>query len=306
MAPDGARKFALLSVAAALATIALKTLAWWITDSVGLLSDALEGSVNLVGATVALTMLTIAARPPDDAHAYGYSKAEYFASGFEGVLILVAAVAIAYAAVDRLIAPRPIGNVGVGLVISAVASVVNYVVAQRLFEAGRHYRSIALEADARHLMTDVWTSLGVVVGVAAAAATGWQPLDPLIALAVALNIVWTGIQLMRRSAQGLLDHALPPEQLTRLEGVLDSFRARGIDFHAMRTRQAGARAFVSLHVLVPADWSVKRGHDLAHEVEHAIRAALPEANVLTHIEPIGDPASYRDVELDPGSEKRDS
>jgi cation diffusion facilitator family transporter len=303
--PAGAHKFALLSIVAALATIALKAIAWWITDSVGLLSDALEGSVNLVGATVALTMLSIAARPPDDEHAHGYSKAEYFASGIEGVLILVAAVAIAYAAVERLIAPRPLGNIGIGLAVSAVASVVNYVVAQKLFEAGRHYRSIALEADARHLMTDVWTSLGVVVGVAATAATGWQPLDPLIAIAVAVNIVWTGIQLTRRSAQGLLDHALPPEQLARLDGVLDSFRARGIDFHAIRTRQAGARAFVSIHVLVPGDWSVKRGHDLAHEVEGAIRAALPETSVLTHIEPLGDPASYRDVELDAAPEKRD-
>jgi cation diffusion facilitator family transporter len=303
--PAGARKFALLSIVAALATIVLKTVAWWLTDSVGLLSDALEGSVNLVGATVALTMLTIAARPPDDEHAYGYSKAEYFASGLEGVLILGAAAAIAYTAVDRLLAPRPLGNIGVGLAVSVVASVINYGVAQRLFVAGRHYRSIALEADARHLMTDVWTSIGVVVGVAAAAGTGWQPLDPLIALAVAVNIVWTGGQLMRRSAQGLLDHALPPERLEQLERVLESFRDRGIEFHALRTRQAGARAFVSIHVLVPADWSVKRGHDLAHEVEHAIRTTLPETNVLTHIEPLGDPASYRDEELDAGPEKPD-
>jgi len=301
--PAGARKFALLSIVAALATIVLKTAAWWLTDSVGLLSDALEGSVNLVGATVALTMLTIAARPPDDEHAYGYSKAEYFASGLEGVLILGAAAAIAYAAVDRLLAPRPLDNIGAGLAVSVVASAINYGVARRLFEAGRHYRSIALEADARHLMTDVWTSIGVVVGVAAAAATGWQALDPLIALAVAVNIVWTGGQLMRRSAQGLLDQALAPEQLARLEEVLESFRARGIEFHALRTRQAGARAFVSLHVLVPDDWTVKRGHDLAHEVEDAIRTTLPETNVLTHIEPLGDPASYRDEELGAGPEK---
>ena len=303
MNPAGARKFALLSIVAALATIGLKTLAWWLTDSVGLLSDAIEGTVNLVGATVALTMLTIAARPPDDEHAYGYSKAEYFASGLEGVLILGAAAAIAYAAVDRLLAPQPLGNIGIGLAVSVVASVINYGVARRLFEAGRHYRSIALEADARHLMTDVWTSLGVVAGVGAAVATGWQPLDPLIALAVAVNIVWTGIQLMRRSADGLLDHAMPPEQLLRLEGVLDSFRTRGIEFHAVRTRQAGARTFVTIHVLVPDDWSVKRGHDLAHEVEYAICAALPETSVLTHIEPLGDPASYRDADLDPGPDK---
>lgn len=296
MTTAGANKFALLSIAAALATIALKTLAWWLTDSVGLLSDALEGSVNLVGATVALTMLTIAARPADDEHAYGYTKAEYFASGFEGMLILLAAIAIAYTAVGRLITPHPLDNIGAGLAVSIVASIVNYGVARRLFEAGRRYQSIALEADAHHLMTDVWTSVGVVAGVGAAVATGWHALDPLIALAVAVNIVWTGIQLMQRSARGLLDRALPPEQLKQLEGVLDSFRARGIDFHAVRTRQAGARSFVSLHVLVPSEWSVAQGHDMAHEVEGAIRSALPEANVLTHVEPLGDPESYRDAD----------
>jgi cation diffusion facilitator family transporter len=298
MTQAGARQFALLSIAAAVATISLKTLAWWLTDSVGLLSDALEGTINLAGATVALVMLGIAVRPPDDEHAYGYSKAEYFASGFEGMMILAAAVAIAIAAVDRLIAPRPLGNVGVGLAVSVVAAIVNYVAARRLFEAGRHYRSIALEADAQHLMTDVWTSAGVIAGVGAAALTGWQTLDPLIALAVAANIVWTGVQLMRRSAQGLLDHALPPEQLLRLESVLDPFRARGIDFHALRTRQAGARSFVSLHVLVPAGWTVAQGHDMAHQVEGAIRAALPGTTVLTHVEPIGHAESYRDMDLD--------
>src|SRR5882672_864492 len=225
MAQTGARQFALLSIAAAVVTIALKTLAWWLTGSVGLLSDAIEGTVNLLGATAMLAMLTVAALPPDDEHAYGYSKAEYFASGLEGTLIVIAAVAICITAVDRLITPRPIESAGVGLVISAAASFINYLVARRLFEAGRRYKSIALEADAHHLMTDVWTSAGVIVGVAAAAATGWQMLDPLIALAVAANIVWTGIKLVRRSARGLLDQALPPEQLLQLEGVLDRFRA---------------------------------------------------------------------------------
>jgi len=298
MAQTGARQFALLSIAAAVVTIALKTLAWWLTGSVGLLSDAIEGTVNLLGATAMLAMLTVAALPPDDEHAYGYSKAEYFASGLEGTLIVIAAVAICITAVDRLITPRPIESAGVGLVISAAASFINYLVARRLFEAGRRYKSIALEADAHHLMTDVWTSAGVIVGVAAAAATGWQMLDPLIALAVAANIVWTGIKLVRRSARGLLDQALPPEQLLQLEGVLDRFRARGLDFHALRTRQAGARSFVSLHVLVPADWTVAQGHDMAHQVEHDIRAALPDTTVLTHVEPIGDPESYRDMDLD--------
>jgi len=297
MAQSGARQFALLSIATALATIGLKALAWWLTGSVGLLSDALEGTVNLVGATVMLAMLTVAALPPDDEHAYGYSKAEYFASGLEGTLILVAAILIAAAAVERLIHPQPLDHVGAGLAVSAAASVINYLVARKLFDAGRRYKSIALEADAHHLMTDVWTSAGVILGVAAVALTGWLVLDPLIALAVAANIVWTGVKLMRRSAKGLLDHALPPDELRKLGAVLEQFRAQGLDFHAVRTRQAGARAFISIHVLVPAQWTVAQGHDMAHQVESAIRAALPGATALTHVEPLGDPASYRDVNL---------
>ncbi|HEY7657803.1 MAG TPA: cation diffusion facilitator family transporter [Burkholderiales bacterium] len=298
MPRTGASKFAALSIAAALATIALKTLAWWLTGSVGLLSDAIEGTINLAGATVALAMISVAARPPDEDHAYGYSKAEYFSSGLEGTLILIAAIAIGIAAVDRLIAPQPLENVGPGLVVSAAASLINYLVARRLYRAGDHYRSIALEADARHLMTDVWTSAGVIAGVAAVWVTGWLRLDPLIALAVAANILWSGYRLMQRSIHGLLDRAVPPEQMRALSGVLDRYRARGIDFHALRTRQAGARSFVSLHVLVPADWTVAQGHKLAHEVEVDIRAALPDATVMTHVEPLGYPESYRDMDLD--------
>ncbi|OGA23223.1 MAG: transporter [Betaproteobacteria bacterium RIFCSPLOWO2_02_FULL_67_26] len=298
MPRSGARQFAVLSIAAAVATIALKTLAWWLTGSVGMLSDALEGTINLAGATVALTMIAIAARPPDEDHAFGYTKAEYFASGIEGALILLAAVAIAVVAVDRLVTPRPLEHVGSGLAVSVAASLINYAVARRLFEAGRRFRSIALEADARHLMTDVWTSAGVVAGVGAVGLTGWQRLDPLIALAVAAHIVWAGYGIMRRSVQGLLDHALPPEQLRVLEGVLDRYRARGVEFHALRTRQAGARSFVTLHVLVPADWTVAQGHELAHEVVEAIRKALPDAAVLTHVEPLGYPESYQDADFD--------
>jgi len=298
MSRSGASKFAALSIAAALATIALKTLAWWLTDSVGLLSDAIEGTINIVGATVALAMISVAARPPDEDHAFGYTKAEYFASGLEGALILIAAIAIGFVAVDRLITPRPLEHVGPGLVVSAAAALINYVVARRLYEAGRHYRSIALEADARHLMTDVWTSAGVIAGVAAVWLTGWERLDPLIALAVAANIVWSGYKLMQRSIHGLLDRALPADQLQALDRVLDRYRARGIDFHALRTRQAGARSFVTLHVLVPADWTVAQGHNLAHEVEMDIRAALPDAAVLTHVEPLGYPESYQDADFD--------
>jgi cation diffusion facilitator family transporter len=296
---SGASKFAALSIAAALATIALKTLAWWLTDSVGLLSDAIEGTINLVGATVALAMISLAARPPDEDHAFGYTKAEYFASGLEGTLILIAAIAIGFAAIDRLITPRPLEQVGAGLAVSAAASLINYGVARRLYRAGHHYRSVALEADARHLMTDVWTSAGVIAGVAAVWLTGWARLDPLIALAVAANIVWSGYRLMQRSVHGLLDRALPPDKMRALAGALEPYRARGIDFHALRTRQAGTRSFVTLHVLVPADWTVAKGHDLAHEVELNIRAALPDAAVMTHVEPLGYPESYQDVDLDP-------
>lgn len=298
MSRSGARQFALLSIAAALVTIALKTAAWWITDSVGLLSDALEGTVNLAGATLMLAMLVLASRPPDEEHAYGYSKAEYFASGFEGTLILIAASLIAYAAIDRLLAPRPLENVGAGLLVSLVAAAINYAVARKLFEAGRRFNSIALEADAHHLITDVWTSVGVVAGVAAVALTGWLWLDPLIALAVAANIVWSGVRLVRRSLLGLLDRALPAHDRQALIQVLDRYRLQGIDFHALRTRQAGARSFVSVHVLVPAEWSVARGHDLAHEIDDEICKALPGATVSTHVEPLGHPESYRDIDLD--------
>ena len=298
MSSSGASKFAALSIVAALVTITLKVLAWWLTDSVGLLSDAIEGTINIVGATVALAMISVAARPPDEDHAFGYTKAEYFASGLEGTLILIAAIAIGYAAVDRLITPRPLEHVGPGLLVSAGAALINYVVARQLYQAGHHYRSIALEADARHLMTDVWTSVGVIAGVAAVWLTGWERLDPLIALAVAANIVWSGYKLTQRSIHGLLDRALPPEQMQALDGALERYRARGIEFHALRTRQAGARSFVTLHVLVPAEWTVAQGHNLAHEVELDIRAALPDAAVLTHVEPLGYPESYQDADFD--------
>jgi cation diffusion facilitator family transporter len=302
---SSARSFALLSIGAAVVTIALKTLAWWITGSVGLLSDALEGSINLVGAIFALGMLTVAARPPDEDYAFGYSKAEYFSSGLEGALILVAALAIAWTAIDRLIAPRELMQVGTGLAVSGAAAIVNFAVALSLLAGGRRYRSIALEADARHLMTDVWTSVGVIVGVAAVSFTGWQRLDPLIALAVAVHILWAGYELMRRSYHGLLDRALPDEQLRAMNAVLERYRGRGMDFHAVRTRQAGARSFVTLHVLVPAEWTVAQGHDMAHRVEEEIRSALPGTSVLTHVEPLGRVESYQDIDLDGPSEKRE-
>jgi len=291
-------RYAWLSIAAALATIALKGAAWWLTGSVGLLSDALESFVNLAGALMALWMLSLAAQPADDKHHYGHSKAEYFSSAFEGLLILVAATAIAVAAVERLRNPQPLEQVGIGLAVSVVASAINLAVGRALLTVGRQHHSIALEADGHHLMTDVWTSAGVIAAVGLVAVTGWLWLDPVIALLVAANIVWTGVHLMQRSAAGLMDSALPPAQLAEVEAALAPFRAQGVDFHALRTRQAGARQFVSIHVLVPGNWTVQRGHDLAEDVEAAIRGQLPRANVTTHIEPIEDARAHQDIGLD--------
>ncbi|OQA33041.1 MAG: Ferrous-iron efflux pump FieF [Betaproteobacteria bacterium ADurb.Bin341] len=292
------KRFAWLSIAAALATIALKTLAWWLTGSVGLLSDALESVVNLAGAVMALWMLSLAAQPADRDHTYGHSKAEYFASAFEGLLILLAAFSIAWTAIDRLLHPQPLQQLGIGLAVSVVASVINFLVARILMTAGRKHRSITLEADAHHLMTDVWTSAGVLAGIAAVALSGWSWLDPIVALLVAANIIWTGVQLVRRSADGLMDIALPSEQQEAIEKVLDGFRQQGLAFHALLTRQAGARVFISVHVLVPGRWTVQQGHDQAEEIEAGIRGVLPHAHVLTHLEPIEDSVSQDDDCLD--------
>lgn len=298
MVPASLKRYAWLSIGAALSTILLKGIAWWMTGSVGLLSDALESFVNLAGALMALAMLTVAALPADDNHAYGHGKAEYFSSGFEGLLILLAAIGIGVAAIERLLHPQALDQVGVGLVVSLVASAINLFTARILLAAGKAHRSITLEADAHHLMSDVWTSAGVLVGVGAVALTGWLWLDPLLALLVAANIVWTGWRLLRRSTDGLMDVALPPEQHARVLAVLASYRAQGIDFHALRTRQSGARGFVEMHVLVPGAWSVQRGHELAEQVEKDVRRELPHATVLTHLEPLEDPASLEDIGLD--------
>ncbi len=291
-------RYAWLSIAAAIVTILLKAVAYWLTGSVGLLSDALESTVNLVGALVALIMLTIAARPPDEEHEYGYSKAEYFSSGVEGGLILLAAISIAFAAIRRLISPLGIEQAGLGLLVSAFASLINLGVARVLLNAGKANNSITLEADARHLITDVWTSAGVIVGVGAVALTGLQPLDPVIALLLAVNIVWTGVRLIRRSALGLLDRALPPEKEDLLIKILDTYRQQGIEFHALRTRQAGARSFVAVHILVPGNWTVNKGHQLLESIEQDIRQAMPDVSILTHLEPLNDPASFADTTLD--------
>lgn len=292
------RRYAWLSIAAAIATILLKGAAWWMTSSVGLLSDAIESFVNLAGAMMALWMLWLAAQPADEDHPHGHGKAEYFSSAFEGFLIVLAAVSIGYTAVDRLLHPQPLEAVGVGLLVSVLASVINLATARILLKVGREHHSISLEADAHHLMTDVWTSAGVILGVGLVWLTGWGWLDPVLALLVAVNIVWTGWQLMTRSASGLMDASLPAEQLTRIEASLAAYAADGIAFHALRTRQAGSRSFISVHVLVPGEWSVKRGHDWVERIEADLRTVVPRSHVLTHLEPLDDPASLADQALD--------
>jgi cation diffusion facilitator family transporter len=287
-----------LSIAAAVVTISLKTTAYLLTGSVGLLSDAAESVVNLIAAVVALLALRWASKPADDDHAYGHQKAEYFSAGVEGTLIVVAAGAIAITAVGRLLDPQPIQDVGIGLAVSASASLINLAVGVRLLGAGRRARSIVLEADGKHLMTDVWTSAGVIVGVAAVAITGWEPLDALIALAVAANIVIAGSGLVRRSLGGLMDRALGEPERDQIDDVLSRFERAGVHFHALRTRQAGSRAFISVHVLVPGAWSVQRGHDVVEEVEAALLGRLPYATVFTHLEPAEDPRSFDDTKLD--------
>jgi cation diffusion facilitator family transporter len=283
--------YAWLSIAAAVVTIGLKLVAYRLTGSVGLLSDAVESLVNLVGGIMALAMLTVAARPADEDHPFGHHKAEYFSSGVEGSLILLAAVSIGYAAVGRLLAPRPIEQIGLGLAVSVLASLVNLVVALRLLRVGRKRDSITLEANAKHLLTDVWTSVGVVVGVGAVALTGWQRLDPIVALGVAANIIWTGVGIVRRSTAGLMDSALSAEDRTAVQRVLRGHQERGVQFHKTQTRQAGARKFISLHVQVPGGWTVDRGHQLAGRIASDIRQALPDASVITHIEPLVAPTS---------------
>ncbi len=278
--------------------MALKSGAYFITRSVGLLSDALESGVNLSAALLALFVLTVVAQPPDEEHAYGHEKAEYFSSGVEGALILIAALVTAYNAVERLLNPVPLEQLNLGLAIALVASVINFIVARVLLRVGREARSVALEADGMHLMTDVWTSGAVLLGVGLVALTGWSSLDPLIALGAAAHIGWSGVRLVRRSALGLMDTALEPELVEKVEQVLEQHRAKGVEYHALRTRQAGARSFVSLHVQVPGDWSVQHGHDLMERIEGQIRAVVPSAVVFTHIEPLEDPRSWRDEQLD--------
>jgi cation diffusion facilitator family transporter len=290
--------FAWLSVAAAALIICLKSVAYWLTGSVGLLSDAMESLVNLVSACAALIALNVAARPADEDHPYGHEKAEYFSSAFEGGMIFVAALAIAATAIERLLHEQPLEDLGIGLSISAVATVINLVVARILLNAGRRHDSIALEADAHHLMADVWTSIGVLIGVGAVAVTGWQWLDPVVALLVAANILRTGSSLIRRSALGLMDTALAPDEQRTVVDVLERYRSEGVQYHALRTRRAGPRRFIDFHVLVPGAWTVQQGHDLLERIEADIRGQLANTTILTHLEPVEDAVSWCDTALD--------
>lgn len=288
-------RFAWLSIGASILTIALKSSAYLLTNSVGFLSDAVESLVNLVAGVMALAMLTIAARPPDEDHTYGHSKAEYFSSTTEGILILVAAGGIIFTAIQRFFDPQPLERLGLGLVISVAASLVNFTASRILLKAGKRKNSITLEADAQHLMTDVWTSVGVISAIGLVALTGWQKLDPIIAVLVGLNIVWTAYQFLRRSVAGLMDASLPEQEQKRIEAVMEKYRAKGVAFHALRTRQSAARRFVSVHVLVPGAWTLHDAHHIAEDFEGDIRRELADAIVHTHLEPVDDEISMVDI-----------
>jgi cation diffusion facilitator family transporter len=288
------RTYLQLSVAVAVATIALKAGAWWVTGSVSLLSDALESLVNLAGASFALMMVTLAAQPPDEEHPYGHHKAEYFSSGFEGVMIVVAALAICAAALQRLFEPQPLEAVSLGLALSLASSALNGALAFAMLRKAREHRSMALEADARHLFTDVWTSLGVVAGLVAVQLSGWLWLDPLVAIAVALNILREGVSLVRRSADGLMDQALEPEVRAEIERTLDVFRHQAIRFDHVHTRRAGQRRFVDLHMHMPAGWTLGRAAALRTSVEQALMSAVPGLRASIQLLPMDVEAHFGD------------
>ncbi len=282
------------SVVVAVITITLKTLAWYITDSVGLLSDALESLVNLAGAIFALLMVTIAKRPADEDHPYGHHKAEYFSSGFEGILIVAAAMGIIWAAGLRFAQPQPIESVGWGLTLAVASSALNGLLAWVMFGAAREHRSVALNADARHLVTDVWTSVGVVVGIAAVGVTGWLWLDPLVAIGVALNILREGFHLMWQSSQGLMDEAVEPDVLVEIEKILADFAHHTIRFDHVTTRRSGQRRFVDLHMHMPASWSLGRAAAVRTSVEQALMSAVPGLRATIQLLPSDVEAHFGD------------
>ena len=288
--------YAWLSLATSILTIGLKFWAYYLTGSVGMLSDAVEAGVNIAAALVALGVLTYAEAKPDREHNFGHEKAQYFSSGIEGALIFVAAAAIVWSAIPRLAHPQAIEQVGAGLALSVVAGLANAACAWVMLRAARTHRSITLEADARHLLTDVWTTAGVFIGVVLVQVTGYLRLDPIIALAVAVQILWTGWQLMSRSFEGLMDRAVPEDDRAVITAVLDTLRHQGCDFHALRTRVAGAKSFVDVHVLVPGSMTVQAGHDIVEALESEVRAKLLHVEILIHLEPLEDPRSWDDPE----------
>jgi cation diffusion facilitator family transporter len=300
MAASSLRKYVYLSIIAAFATISLKLVAYLLTNSVGLLSDALESCVNLIAAVVALIMLNLAEKPPDEKHKFGHNKAEYFSSAIEGGLIVLAAFSIIWSAVPRIINPQPLENLGIGLLVAVGASMINLVVSIILVKNGKKNNSITLEADGKHLMTDVLTSGGVLLGIALVKLTGWLVLDAIVAIGVAINIIWTGYQLMKRSALGLLDTALSESETDKINQVLDKYKQQNIRFHSLMTRQAGQRKFISVQLLMPGTWNIHQGHDLAEKIEKDIRMLFPDTQVtvFTHLEPVEDPASMLDISID--------
>jgi cation diffusion facilitator family transporter len=299
MQTQSLKKFIYLSIVASIATITLKLLAWYLTNSVGLFSDALESCVNLAAAVIALIMLTIAEKPADEEHAFGHSKAEYFSSAIEGGMIILAAFSIIWSAIPRVIHPKPLENVGIGSLVAVGASIINLVVALILLKNGRKNNSITLEADGKHLMTDVYTSAGVLIGIGLVKLTGWLVLDGIIAIGVALNILWAGYLLMRRSAMGLLDSSLPETDLSKIIKALETLKSQNFEYHSLLTRQAGQRKFIELHVLVPGHWTIQEGHNAAEKIEKDIRDLFDvPVTVFTHLEPKEDPASLYDIGID--------
>jgi cation diffusion facilitator family transporter len=299
MQTQSLKKFIYLSIVAAVATISLKLFAWNLTDSVGLLSDALESCVNLVAAIIALVMITIAEKPADDDHAFGHNKAEYFSSAIEGGMIVLAAFSIIWTAIPRVIHPQPLENMGIGLLVALGASGINLVVALVLLKNGEKYNSITLDADGKHLMTDVYTSAGVLLGILAVKLSGWMVLDGIVAIGVAFNIIWAGYQLIRRSAMGLLDSGISKEERLKIFRLLETFKSQNIEFHSLMTRQSGQRKFIALHILVPGQWTVRKGHNTVEKIEKNIRDVFDgPVTVFTHLEPKEDTVSMDDIGLD--------
>jgi cation diffusion facilitator family transporter len=300
MQTQSLKKFVYLSIVAALLTISLKLVAYFLTNSVGLLSDALESCVNLVAAVVALIMLNLAEKPPDEHHEFGHNKAEYFSSAIEGGLIVLAAFSIIWSAVPRILHPQPLENVGLGLMVAVGASLINLIVSIVLIKNGKKNNSIILEADGKHLRTDVLTSGGVLLGIALVKLSGWLVLDGIVAIGVAINIIWTGYQLLRRSASGLLDTAVSKDETDKISQVLDKYKQQNIVFHSLMTRQSGQRKFISVQLQMPGKWNIHQGHTLAEKIEKDIRNLFPDTRttVFTHLEPVEDHDSMLDINID--------